>query len=105
MINDWFINFHFPRSWTFLLQEIADKYPAWLEENRAKLDETQLDRYTKQCALMKTVCTELEQETEADSTEVKKERTNKVLSLMQQVSQLLKIVSFLFIQKIFIYFF
>lgn len=70
------------------LKEIADKYPAWLEENRAKLDETQLDRYTKQCALMKTVCTELEQETESDSVEMKKERTNKVLGLMQQMEHL-----------------
>lgn len=62
-----------------------DKYPTWLEENKAKLDKADFERYTKQKKLMQQVCEELEKETEADSESTKRERFDRVLSLMHKV--------------------
>jgi len=37
------------------LKELSDKYPAWLEEHKATLDPSDLQRYTKQSELMQKV--------------------------------------------------
>lgn len=67
------------------LKEIFDKYPQWLEQNKEKLEPSEFDRYTKQKALMGRVCSELEKEGESDSAEVKTQRFNAILDLMQKM--------------------
>mmetsp|Transcript_12553 Transcript_12553/g.27080 ORF Transcript_12553/g.27080 Transcript_12553/m.27080 type:complete len:405 (+) Transcript_12553:117-1331(+) len=44
------------------LQEIRDKYPPWLEENREKLSPEDLQRYTAQYASIQAVCRQYEEE-------------------------------------------
>lgn len=70
------------------LKDILDRYPAWLQEHGPQLEEAERDRYTQQMALMKDVCTLLEQETDADAEAVKRERFDQVLQLMQKMQDL-----------------
>lgn len=70
------------------LKDILDRYPAWLQEHGPQLEEAERDRYTQQMALMKDVCTLLEQETETDAEAVKRERFDQVLQLMQKMQDL-----------------
>lgn len=70
------------------LKDILDKFPAWLDENKSKLDAAELERYTKQKDLMNEVCTELEAEQDSDSDTQKRERFDKVLGLMQKMQDL-----------------
>ncbi|XP_071576564.1 peroxisomal biogenesis factor 19 [Temnothorax nylanderi] len=67
------------------LKELSDKYPAWLEEHKATLNPSDLQRYTKQSELMQKVCTELEKEKEDDAEDVKQRRFQCVLKLMTEM--------------------
>ncbi|XP_043274822.1 peroxisomal biogenesis factor 19 isoform X1 [Venturia canescens] len=67
------------------LKELVDKYPAWLEEKKTTLPPDDLEKYNKQLELMQKVCTELENENETDSEEVKKQRFDTILALMQEM--------------------
>lgn len=67
------------------LKDIVDKYPAWLEENRSKLEPAEFERFSMQKTLMDQVCAELEKESESDSQDVKKRRFDTILELMQKM--------------------
>ncbi|XP_014216502.1 peroxisomal biogenesis factor 19 [Copidosoma floridanum] len=67
------------------LKDIIDKYPAWLDEKKSTLSPADFTRYEKQFELMQNVCKELEEEKEDDSEEVKRQRFEKTLSLMQEM--------------------
>lgn len=67
------------------LKDIVDKYPAWLEENRPKLEPSEFERFSKQKTLMEQVCAELEKESSSDSQEEKKRRFDTILDLMQKM--------------------
>ncbi|CAH1962856.1 unnamed protein product [Acanthoscelides obtectus] len=67
------------------LQDFVEKFPEYLEKNKATLDPADVDRYQKQKALMEEVLTELNKESDSDSNDVKKERFTKVLGLMQKL--------------------
>ncbi|XP_058792577.1 peroxisomal biogenesis factor 19 [Phymastichus coffea] len=67
------------------MKDIVDRYPAWLEENRATVPPTDLANYEKQYELMSKVCLELESEKDDDSEEVKKKRFEKKLAIMQEI--------------------
>ncbi|TGZ32243.1 peroxisomal biogenesis factor 19 [Temnothorax longispinosus] len=67
------------------LKELSDKYPAWLEEHKATLNPSDLQRYTKQSELMQKVCTELEKEKEDDAEDIKQRRFECVLKLMTEM--------------------
>ncbi|KAJ9595728.1 hypothetical protein L9F63_013091 [Diploptera punctata] len=67
------------------LKDIVDKYPAWLEENKSKLEPSEFDRFSKQKQLMDQVCVELEKESEVDTPEIKKQRFDVILDLMQKM--------------------
>ncbi|CAH0602085.1 unnamed protein product [Chrysodeixis includens] len=70
------------------LKELVDKYPAWLAENKGKIDAAELDRFEKQQKLMHSVCNELEPEQESDPDDVKRKRFETVLELMQKLQDL-----------------
>uniref|UniRef100_A0A182JZM0 Peroxin-19 n=1 Tax=Anopheles christyi TaxID=43041 RepID=A0A182JZM0_9DIPT len=70
------------------MRDLVGKYPQWLAEHGAGLPKEEKERYEKQLALMKEVCTELEKETPDDSAEVKKERFQNVLEKMQSMQDL-----------------
>ncbi|XP_064650833.1 peroxisomal biogenesis factor 19-like [Lineus longissimus] len=69
------------------LKEISQKYPAWLDENKETVEREQYKKYMEQYRLMKDICAQLEQETEDDDDDVKKQRFEKVLGLMQQMQE------------------
>lgn len=69
------------------MKELLEKYPAWLVENGDKIDAADKERYTKQQALFKVICVDLEQEKPDDSTDVKNERFKKVLENMQKLHE------------------
>lgn len=70
------------------LKELVDKYPAWLAENKGKIDEKEYERFEKQQELMLKVCSELEPEQESDPDDVKRKRFEVVLDLMQKMQDL-----------------
>uniref|UniRef100_A0A8C2TSG0 Peroxisomal biogenesis factor 19 n=1 Tax=Coturnix japonica TaxID=93934 RepID=A0A8C2TSG0_COTJA len=49
------------------LKEITDKYPEWLQRQRAALPEEQLERYRAQHGVMSRICQHLENERPEDS--------------------------------------
>lgn len=67
------------------MKDIVDKYPAWLEENKSKLESSEYERYSRQKELMTRMCEELEKEKDTDSAEVKEKRCNLLLDLMQKM--------------------
>ncbi|VEN61389.1 unnamed protein product [Callosobruchus maculatus] len=67
------------------LQDFVEKFPEYIEKNKATLSPADVERYQKQKTLMEEVLTELNKESESDSNDVKKERFTKVLGLMQKV--------------------
>ncbi|XP_026322591.1 peroxisomal biogenesis factor 19 [Hyposmocoma kahamanoa] len=70
------------------LKELVDKYPAWLQENKGKVEPSEYTRFEKQQELMLKVCTELEPEQESDPEDVKRKRFEVVLDLMQKMQDL-----------------
>ncbi|XP_054285451.1 peroxisomal biogenesis factor 19-like [Macrosteles quadrilineatus] len=70
------------------IKDFVDRYPAWLEANKESLTQAQFDNYTKQLELMKKVVEEFEAESEEDSAEVKKQRFQRIMGLLQQMQGL-----------------
>ncbi|KAK2170091.1 hypothetical protein LSH36_4g02038 [Paralvinella palmiformis] len=64
------------------------QYPKWLEDNSSKVSEKDLENYTKQFELMKTIVHEYESEGTGDSEDVKKKRFEKILDTMQKMQEL-----------------
>lgn len=70
------------------MKDITDKYPDWLADNRASLPEDDFTRYNKQYDIMKQVVDMFEEETEADSEEVRGQRFEKIMMAMQKLQEL-----------------
>ncbi|XP_041971180.1 peroxisomal biogenesis factor 19 [Aricia agestis] len=70
------------------MKELVDRYPAWLAENKGKIDQAEYERFEKQQSLMQKVCAELEPEQESDPEDVKRKRFEVVLDLMQKMQDL-----------------
>uniref|UniRef100_A0A182QQC4 Peroxin-19 n=1 Tax=Anopheles farauti TaxID=69004 RepID=A0A182QQC4_9DIPT len=70
------------------LRDLVGKYPTWLAEHGPSLPKEEKDRYEQQLSLMKQVCTELEKEKPDDSADVKRERFQTVLEMMQSMQDL-----------------
>ncbi|KAJ2943419.1 hypothetical protein O0L34_g12228 [Tuta absoluta] len=70
------------------LRELVEKYPAWLADNKGKIEPAEYDRFSKQQELMQQVCAELEPEQESDPEDVKRLRFQTVLDLMQRMQDL-----------------
>ncbi|XP_034233960.1 peroxisomal biogenesis factor 19 isoform X2 [Thrips palmi] len=64
-------------------KELAEKYPAWLEENKSKLSEEDLKRYTAQLEVVQKIVAELEKEGEGD-----KEHLDHMIELMGKAQEL-----------------
>ncbi|XP_072948502.1 peroxisomal biogenesis factor 19 [Epargyreus clarus] len=70
------------------LKELVEKYPAWLADNKGKIEQSEYERFEKQKSLMEKVCAELEPEQESDPEDVKRKRFEVVLDLMQKMQDL-----------------
>lgn len=70
------------------LKEISAKYPAYLAENESKLEASELETYRKQYELMTNICVVFEEEEMEDTPEVKNQRFEKLMDLMQQMQEL-----------------
>ena len=70
------------------LKEITNKYPAWLSENKGKIDCDEHKKYSKQFELMKQICTEFESEKPSDNEQIKQERFDNILHDMQCMQEL-----------------
>ncbi|XP_034233957.1 peroxisomal biogenesis factor 19 isoform X1 [Thrips palmi] len=64
-------------------KEMSEKYPAWLEENKSKLSEEDLKRYTAQLEVVQKIVAELEKEGEGD-----KEHLDHMIELMGKAQEL-----------------
>lgn len=67
------------------LKDILEKFPEWLRENESKITPEEKERYQSQQKLMEDVCKELESENDADGADMKRQRFEKVLNLMQKL--------------------
>lgn len=70
------------------LQEIANIYPGWLEENKNTLSEEDYVRYEKQYIIISEVCRDFEEETESSTEDDKQKRFERVLLHMQNMHEL-----------------
>lgn len=65
------------------MKELYDKFPAWLEENRAKTGKEDLDRYEEQHAMVKQIVERFEKKSYSDDNEDDREY---IVDRMQKVS-------------------
>lgn len=65
-------------------KEMSEKYPAWLEENKSKLSEADLKRYTEQLEVVKQIVAELEKEGAEDD----KQHLDRMVELMGKAQEL-----------------
>jgi len=71
------------------MKELAEKYPDYLADNRAKLSEDEYAAYNKQCELTRRICFKFEEENaEKDTEAMKKERFEAVMGMMQEMQAL-----------------
>lgn len=70
------------------LRDLVRLYPAWLAEHGPSLPKDEKERYEQQLALMQQVCAELEKEQPDDGADVKRERFQTVLEMMQSMQDL-----------------
>lgn len=70
------------------LQEIANIYPGWLEENKETLSDEDYVRFEKQYIIISEVCRDFEEETESSSEDDKQRRFERVLRHMQNMHEL-----------------
>jgi len=70
------------------LQEIANVYPGWLEENKETLSDEDYVRFEKQYIIISEVCGDFEEETESSSEDDKQRRFERVLVHMQNMHAL-----------------
>ncbi|XP_070534920.1 peroxisomal biogenesis factor 19-like isoform X2 [Ptychodera flava] len=69
------------------IKEIVDKYPKWLEENKDK-GNPEYTRYQKQYTAMKALADEYESENSTDSEDIRKERFEKIMKIVQEMESL-----------------
>jgi len=67
------------------LKEMSEKYPPWLTENRDKTDPATLERYEAQLRLIQEACKEFEEEKEDDPDDVKGQRFERLIIVMQKM--------------------
>lgn len=67
------------------LNELKEKYPTWLEENEPKLSQEDLTRYKKQSGIVVQLVDIYDEEKETDTNEIKKQRFEKLMNLMQDM--------------------
>lgn len=60
------------------MQDVADRYPAWMDANRAQLSQEEITQYEKQLAHINQICALLE--AHGDS------KFDELLQLLQEVS-------------------
>ena len=71
--------------WTFS----SFQYPPWLETNKSKIKEAEYDSYSKQNDIIKQILAEFDKEGSSDTDDVKKQRFEKIMDLMQRVKTIL----------------
>lgn len=64
------------------------QYPAWLESHRDQISRNEYTRYERQHQLMLSIVQEFEAEQSTDSDDVKRQRFERVLDIMQQMQSL-----------------
>ncbi|XP_074599246.1 peroxisomal biogenesis factor 19 [Brevipalpus obovatus] len=67
------------------MKDLSERYPAWLDANRDKLEPDELSRYSSQLEYLQQVCSEFEAEQDSDSRQVKDERFQRILLIMKQM--------------------
>ncbi|XP_077989792.1 peroxisomal biogenesis factor 19-like [Glandiceps talaboti] len=70
------------------MKEIVEKYPQWLEENKEKTNTEDYSRYQKQFDMMRQLCNEYESESSTDSEDVKKQRFDRIMIMVQEMEAL-----------------
>ena len=66
----------------------ALQYPAWLSNHRDEISREDYTRYERQHQLMLSIVEEFESEQTTDSDDVKRQRFERVLDIMQQMQSL-----------------
>ena len=67
------------------LNELREKYPSWLSDNKEKLTQDDYSKYKNQNDIIIQLCDLFEEESENDTDMVKKNRTEQVVDLMQKM--------------------
>jgi len=64
------------------------QYPGWLQSHREDISREEYSRYERQHELMLNIVQEFEAEQSTDSDDVKRQRFERVLDIMQQMQSL-----------------
>ena len=64
------------------------QYPGWLQSHRDQISREEYARYERQHQLMQSIVQEFETEQSTDSDDVKRQRFERVLDIMQQMQSL-----------------
>ena len=67
------------------LKELKENYPSWLSDNEEKLTQEDYTKYKNQNDIIIQLCDLFEEESKEDTDQIKKQRTEKVIGLMQKM--------------------
>lgn len=70
------------------LQDLCDKFPNWLADNREALPAEEYQKYNRQFDLVQRMCREFESEAPTDTEAQKRSRFDNILEMMQQMQDL-----------------
>lgn len=70
------------------LKDISTKYPVWLQSHRDQISQEEYTRYERQHQLMMSIVQEFDAEQSTDSEDIKRQRFERVLDIMQQMQSL-----------------
>lgn len=65
------------------LKDLSTKYPEWIEQNKSKISEEELTRYTKQSDIVKSIVDKFEEDSYSDSSKPHREFVSQKLEEMQ----------------------
>nr|XP_039255961.1 peroxisomal biogenesis factor 19-like [Styela clava] len=69
------------------MKQISEVYPGWLESNKDKVPETDFKRYEQQSLVIVKICKNFEADNENDTKEVKKQRLNELMALVEKMQE------------------
>lgn len=70
------------------LLSVKEKYPSWLEENKNRISNDELNRYTQQYNIIRRICIIFESESNSDTEELKQKRIMELIGLLQEMTDL-----------------
>lgn len=69
------------------MKDLCQKFVPWIESKKGVLSEAEIEDYNNQLRCLKEICAELEKEKDDDSKEIKQERSQRVMTMVDELQK------------------